>query len=114
MIKVYHNPRCSKSRSALKWLEDKGIEHTIIRYLDESLLPDELENLLDLLDITAEDLIRKNENVWKERYAHLDLSEDELIMVMIEEPRLMERPIVVHGEKAIIARPAEKLEELFK
>lgn len=113
MIDIYHNPRCAKSREALKWLEEKGMEVNIIRYLDDGLTPDLLEVLLTKLDMSAEELIRKNERVWKEQYAHLDLNEDELIMVMVEEPRLMERPVVVKGENAIVARPAELLEDFL-
>ena len=113
MIDIYHNPRCAKSREALKWLEEKGMEVNIIRYLDDGLTPDLLEVLLTKLDMSAEELIRKNERVWKEQYAHLDLNEDELIMVMVEEARLMERPVVVKGENAIVARPAELLEDFL-
>lgn len=82
--------------------------------MDEGLRPDEMEELLEKLDMDAQDLIRKNEKVWKENYSKLDLSEEELIMVMVEEPRLMQRPIVVQGDLAILARPVEELERLAK
>lgn len=114
MIKVYHNPRCAKSREAIQWLQEKNYEFQEYRYMDEGLRPDEMEELLEKLDMDAQDLIRKNEKVWKENYSKLDLSEEELIMVMVEEPRLMQRPIVVQGDLAILARPVEELERLAK
>lgn len=113
MIKVYHNPRCAKSREALQWLDDHQLSYEVVKYMEAGLRPDELEELLDLLDKSAHELIRTKEAIWKEQYADLDLNEDELIMVMVEEPRLMERPIVVTGDQAILARPASALEALL-
>lgn len=113
MIKVYHNPRCSKSRAALQWLEEHQLPYEVVKYLDEGLRPDELEELLDLLDLSAAELIRTNEAIWKERFADLDLNEDELIMVMVEEPRLMQRPIVVTEDRALLARTTSALEVLL-
>lgn len=113
MIKVYHNPRCSKSRAALQWLEEHQLPYEVVKYLDEGLRPDELEELLDLLDLSAAELIRTNEAIWKERFADLDLNEDELIMVMVEEPRLMQRPIVVKEDRALLARTTSALEALL-
>lgn len=113
MIKVYHNPRCAKSREALQWLDDHQLSYEVVKYMEEGLRPDELEELLDLLDKSAHELIRTKEAIWKEQYADLDLNEDELIMVMVEEPRLMERPIVVTEDRAILARPTSALEALL-
>lgn len=113
MIKVYHNPRCSKSRAALQWLEEHLLPYEVVKYLDEGLRPDELEELLDLLDLSAAELIRTKEAIWKERFADLDLNEDELIMVMVEEPRLMQRPIVVTEDRALLARTTSVLEALL-
>lgn len=113
MIKVYHNPRCAKSREALQWLDDHQLSYEVVKYMEKGLRPDELEELLDLLDKSAHELIRTKEAIWKEQYADLDLNEDELIMVMVEEPRLMERPIVVTEDQAILARPASALEALL-
>lgn len=73
----------------------------------------EFEDVLDALDMDAIDLVRKNESVWKEEYRDLELGEDEIILAMIENPRLMERPIIVNGDKAVVARPAEKAEEVL-
>ena len=113
MIKVYHNPRCRKSREAIGLLEKKGVDFEIRHYMndEESMTAKELEEVLDALEMDALDLVRKNESLWKEEYKALELGEDEIILAMIEHPRLMERPIVVKGESAVVARPAEKLED---
>ena len=115
MITIYHNPRCQKSREALALLEQKGVEHSIRLYLndEESMSAAEFEDVLDALDMDAIDLVRKNESVWKEEYKTLELDEDEIILAMIEHPKLMERPIVVNGDRAVVARPAEKLLEVL-
>ncbi|MDA9237093.1 arsenate reductase (glutaredoxin) [Schleiferiaceae bacterium] len=115
MITIYHNPRCQKSREALALLEEKGVQYSIRLYLndEESMSAAEFEDVLDALDMDAIDLVRKNESVWKEEYRDLELGEDEIILAMIENPRLMERPIIVNGDKAVVARPAEKVEEVL-
>ena len=115
MITIYHNPRCQKSREALALLEEKGVQYSIRLYLndEESMSAAEFEDVLDALDMDAIDLVRKNESVWKEEYRDLELGEDEIILAMIENPRLMERPIIMNGEKAVVARPAEKLLEVL-
>ena len=111
MITIYHNPRCRKSREALAIIEERGIEHLVRLYLndEESMSAAEFQDVLDALDMDAIDLVRKNESVWKEEYKTLELDEDEVILAMIEHPKLMERPIVMNGDRAVLARPAEKL-----
>ena len=115
MITIYHNPRCQKSREALALLDERGVEHSIRLYLndEESMSAAEFQEVLDALDMDAIDLVRKNESVWKEEYKTLELDEEEIILAMIEHPRLMERPIVMNGDKAVVARPAEKVEEVL-
>ena len=115
MIKVYHNPRCRKSREALAYLEEKGVSFEVRYYMkdEESMTASELEEVLDALNMDALDLVRKNEALWKEEYRDLELGEDEVILAMIENPRLMERPIILNGDKAVVARPAEKAEEVL-
>ena len=115
MIRIYHNPRCQKSREALQMLEAKGLDFEVRLYMkdEESMSPSEMEEVLDALDMDAADLIRTKEAIWKEEFADLELDEDELILAMIEHPNLMERPIVVSGDRAVVARPAEKMNELF-
>ena len=109
MIDIYHNPRCRKSREALQLLEQKEIEHRVILYLEQPITAKELKVLLNKLNIKAEALIRKNEAVWKEQFKGKTLSEDDLITAMIDNPKLIERPVVVKGNQAVIARPAENL-----
>jgi arsenate reductase len=80
---------------------------------EQSMSAAEFEDVLDALNMDAIDLVRKNESVWKEEYKTLELDEDEIILAMIEHPKLMERPIVVNGDRAVVARPAEKLLEVL-
>ncbi|WKK73731.2 arsenate reductase (glutaredoxin) [Marivirga salinae] len=112
-MKFYHNPRCGKSREALKLLQEKGIESEIIEYLKNIPTHAELEDVLQKLDMKAEDLLRKNEKVFKELYKGKDLSDSEWIEAMIAEPKLIERPIFVNGDKAVVGRPPEKVLELI-
>lgn len=112
-MKFYHNPRCQKSREALALLSEKGIEPEIVLYMKEPLTPNDLENLLSKLDMEADDLIRKKEGVWKEEFSDKELSEEELILSMIEYPQLMERPILENGNKAKIGRPPAQILEIL-
>jgi arsenate reductase len=112
-VKIYHNPRCSKSREGLKTLELITSEFEIIRYLDDVPSVGEIEEILDMLDMDAIDLVRTKESIWKENFKDKELSEEEIILAMAEFPKLIERPIVINGEKAVIARPADKIKELF-
>ncbi|WP_273567069.1 arsenate reductase (glutaredoxin) [Maribacter halichondriae] len=105
MIRIYHNPRCRKSREGLAILEKSGKEFKVVEYLKDIPTKNELKDILTKLGITAEQLLRKNESVWKERYKGQNLSEDKIIEAMIENPKLIERPIVINGDKAMIGRP---------
>lgn len=113
MITVYHNSRCGKSRDALKYLEDRNIPFTVVEYLKNT--PDEklLQSLLKKLNIKPQDLIRTKEAVYSEKYKGKTLSDAEWLQAMVTHPILIERPVVVHGNKAVIARPTEKIAELF-
>ncbi|NKI25093.1 arsenate reductase (glutaredoxin) [Arenibacter sp. 6A1] len=113
MIKIYHNPRCSKSREGLKLLENSGKDFQVIKYLEDIPTKEELRMLLNYLSITAENLVRKNEAIWKENFKGKLLSEEEIIDAMIANPKLIERPIVVKGEKAVIGRPTEKINDIL-
>jgi len=107
MIQVYHNPRCTKSRECLAFLEDSGKEFEIIKYLEKVPTKKELLSIVRKLKIKPIELIRKNEPVWKENFNDKNLSDAGIIAAMLEYPILIERPIVVNGEKAAIARPIE-------
>lgn len=113
MIKIYHNNRCSKSRCALELLEESGKTFQIVNYLEESPTRDELKNLLKLLKLKPIELIRINEALWKENYKHLNLSDTRLITLMTKHPKLIERPIVINGSKAVIGRPTEKILDII-
>ena len=113
MVKIYHNNRCGKSREALKMLEDKSIEHEVVDYMNVPLTQDDLEDVLEKLDMDAEELVRTKEADWKENFKDKELDEAEVILAMIEYPKLMERPIIVNGENAVVARPAEKMNEIL-
>ncbi len=112
-IKIYHNSRCSKSRQGLCILEESKKEFEVINYLVNPPTEKELKNLLKMLDFTPLQLIRKGEKIWKEEYKGKELSDTEIIKAMIENPKLIERPIVVKGNKAVIGRPPENIEELI-
>ncbi len=113
MITVYHNGRCGKSRDALKYLEDRNIPFTVVEYLKETPNEKLLQSLLKKLNIKPHDLIRTKEAVYIESYKDKTLSDAEWIQAMVTHPILIERPVVVFGNKAVIARPAEKIAELF-
>lgn len=106
---VYHNPRCTKSRNACKLLSEKGIEFETVEYLKNPLTRKDLTGILKKLGIPASALIRKTEAVYKEHFKGKELSEEEWIAAMIEYPKLMERPIVVRGNKAVVGRPTENV-----
>jgi arsenate reductase (glutaredoxin) len=113
-VSIYHNPRCSKSREALALLESRGIAPRVIAYVEAGLQEPELRALLAKLGIPARELLRTSEAAYRERgLADPALSEAELIRAMCEEPRLMQRPIVVRGKRAVVARPAERALELL-
>lgn len=115
MIKIYHNPRCQKSREGVAFLEAKGVEFETRLYMkdEESMSAAELQEVLDALDMEAMELVRTKEAIWKEEFEDLELDEDEIILAMIEHPNLMERPIIVNGDKAVVARPAELAEGIL-
>jgi arsenate reductase len=113
MITIYHNPRCSKSREGLQFLENSGAEFTKVVYMDNPLSAAEIKDLLKKLNIPAIELVRKNEAIWKENFKGKELSEKEIIQAMTDYPNLIERPIVVNGKKAIIGRPTEKIHEIL-
>ena len=108
MITIYHNPRCSKSRQTLALLEEQGIAPEIVLYLQTPPDKATVLALLDKLDISARELLRKGEAAYKENNLKSDkLSDDELVEYMVKYPALIERPIVVNGSKAALGRPPE-------
>ncbi|GGK50990.1 arsenate reductase (glutaredoxin) [Lutibacter litoralis] len=112
-MKIYHNPRCSKSRQGLTILEDSKLDFKTIKYLDTPISEEELSNIIKLLDISPIDLVRKNEAIWKENYKGKELSESQVITAMVENPKLIERPIVINNGKAVIGRPPELIKSIL-
>ena len=109
MIKIYHNPRCRKSREGLALLESKNVEFEVVKYLENPIDFDELKGIIDLLGISPIKLIRKTEKIWKENFKVKDLSDSEITKAMVDYPKLIERPIVVSKNKAVIGRPSENI-----
>lgn len=106
MVKIYHNPRCSKSRETLALLEDKGLTPDVIKYLDTPPDAAELKKILKALGIGPRDLLRTGEAEYKTlNLANPDLSDTDLIDAMAAHPKLIQRPIVIHGKKAALGRP---------
>ncbi len=114
MITIYHNPRCSKSRQTLQLLTDRGIEPTIVLYLDTPPDKATLTTLLRKLGITARQLLRKGEDAYKAHNLNdATLSDKQLIDCMVKHPKLIERPIVVNGDKAALGRPPEAVLDIL-
>ena len=113
-ITIYHNPRCSKSRQTLALIEEKGLSPEIVLYLENVPSADDIYSLLKKLGISARDLLRKGEDAYKENnLKDKDLSDEFLVEKMTEFPKLIERPIVVKGDKAVLGRPPENVLDLI-
>ncbi|MAZ71511.1 MAG: arsenate reductase (glutaredoxin) [Flavobacteriaceae bacterium] len=113
MITIYHNPRCSKSRQGLEIVKESGKDFKIIKYLDAPISEEKLVEIINLLNIAPIDLVRKNEAIWKENYKGKSLTDVQVIKAMTQNPKLMERPIVVNGQKATIGRPPESILDIL-
>ena len=111
-IEIWHNNRCSKSRNAFNYLQDKNIEFEVKEYLKTPPTVDELNEVLSKLGMKPSELIRTKEIIYKDLNLK-DASEDELVKAMVENPKLIERPIIVNKEKAIVARPLENIEKVL-
>lgn len=113
MIKIYHNPRCRKSREGLEILEQSGKDFEIVKYLEDIPTKSELHSVIEILGISPEQLVRKNEAVWKENFKGKEMSDDEIIEAMVKHPKLIERPIVINDGKAVIGRPPETIKTII-
>lgn len=113
MLTIYHNGECSKSMGALELLQEHGVLFDVRFYLSDPLTAEELKTLLAKLKMPAKDLVRKSEPDYIANYEGKDLNEDEWIAAMVKYPVLIERPIVVNEDKALIARPPEKVLEVL-
>ncbi len=113
-MRFYHNPRCRKSREALALLRDRGIEPELVLYLKEPPSREQLQALLQKLAMPAEELVRRGEAIFKEKYKGKTLDEAAWLDALAEYPKLMERPILEIGDKAVVGRPPERVLELIR
>jgi arsenate reductase len=114
MITIYHNPRCSKSRAGLQYLEKNGIQPKIKNYLKDGISTDELKDLLMKLNARPHDMIRTQEAEYKAKFKGKNFTDDEWIKIIVEHPKLLKRPIVIKGYKAIWGIPPENIDVLLK
>ncbi|MBN2637641.1 MAG: arsenate reductase (glutaredoxin) [Bacteroidales bacterium] len=113
MYTIYHNPRCKKSRAGLQYLQDKTNDFKVVEYLKDLLTFDELKDLLVRLNKKPHDMIRSQENIYKQKFKGKNFNDDEWIQIMVENPKLIKRPIVLKGSKAVWGDPAEEIGQLF-
>lgn len=114
MLTIYHNPRCKKSRGGLQYLRDHNIDAKVVEYLKEPLNETQLKTLLMKLNKKPQDIVRTQEDIYKKELKGKNFTDDEWIKILLENPKLIQRPIVEDKHKAVIAQPPEKIEELFK
>ena len=114
MITIYHNPRCSKSRNALEAINKSEKEFDVIEYLVDLFTEESLRTLIEKLNIKAEDLVRKNESVFVENYKGKSYTDSEWIKILVENPKLIQRPIVVTNTRAGVARDEQTIEIILK
>jgi arsenate reductase len=112
-VTIYHNPRCGKSRAALALLQEHGVDAVVVEYLKTPPTTEELRAILKKLDMKPEELVRKSEDVFKEKYAGKSMSDNQWLDALAKHPILIERPIVVKGDRAVVGRPPEKVTELL-
>jgi arsenate reductase (glutaredoxin) len=113
MIKIYHNTRCKKSRAGLQYLQERTIDIEIVEYLKNPLSEDELKKLLIMLNLKPIELVRTQEALYKSNYKGKNFTENEWVKIMIESPKLIKRPIVVQGNKAVLGDPDSNLSVFF-
>jgi arsenate reductase len=113
MITIYHNPRCTKSRETLNLLNEGKEEVKVVEYLKTPPTAEELKKIISKLGISAELLVRKGEELYKEKYKDKNISEAQWIKILTENPSLLERPIVIKGNKAVIGRPPSNISKLL-
>lgn len=113
MIQIYHNNRCGKSRDCLAFLEQSGKEFEVIKYLETIPTFDELKTIIEKLNIKPLELVRQKEKIWIENFKDVPMTDEEIILAMITNPILIERPILINGDKATIARPLEKINTIL-
>jgi arsenate reductase len=112
MITIYHNPKCRKSRAGLQYLQDKGMECTIVEYLKNPLSSDEFKDLLMKLNLRPADIVRTQEDDFKENLKGKTFTDEEWITIMLDNPKLIQRPIIVRGYKAVVGQDFAEIDRL--
>lgn len=113
MITIYHNPKCRKSRAGLQYLQDKGLEYTVVEYLRNPLTRMQFKELLMKLNMRPVEIIRTQEDEYKEKLKGKSFNDEEWITILLENPKLIQRPIVVKNHKAVLGQPVEEIDRLF-
>lgn len=113
-MKIYHNPKCSKSRQAKKVLDDKKVDYTTHLYLNDPLTEQNLQDLVGKLGLSIKDIIRTKESIWKENFKDGAYSDEELVQIVANNPRLLERPIIEYNDFAVVARSDDKIVEILE
>lgn len=113
MITIYHNPRCGKSRECLAFIENTNLEFEVVKYLDTPFTFETLSEIVHQLKVKPIELVRIKEAIWVKNYKNKNLSDNEIIEAMLQNPKLIERPIVVHDNKAVVARPLDKVKSIL-
>lgn len=114
MYTILHNSRCGKSRDAIKIMEEAGVDFEVREYLKEVLTFDELKNIITQLKVSPMEIIRTNEAIWKEQFKENNYTDEELIKILVDNPKLIQRPIVLKGGEGVIGRPAENVINFIK
>jgi len=112
-MKIYHNPRCKKSRAGLAFLEEKSTDFEIVNYLKEGIREDEIKEIIKKTGLPAGELIRKQEDIYKKELRDKKLTETEWINAIVANPKLLKRPIIIHENKAVWADPPENLNTIL-
>lgn len=112
-MKIYHNPRCSKSREGLKYLEERGFEIEVIDYMKNGITPREIKEFLTKSGLKVTDIIRTTEELYKEQFKGKEFTTEEWIDILVKNPKLIQRPLVIKGTHAVLARPAEEIQKLI-
>lgn len=113
MFKILHNPHCSKSNCALDFLKEKNLDFELQDYKKHPLSKEELRTLCDQLKLPPEAIVRKNEKLYREKFAQMQYTDEEWLDILAKYPELLQRPIVILGDKAVVARPAEEIDTLL-
>ena len=113
MITIYHNPKCRKSRAGIDFLKEKGLDFTVVEYIKNPISREVLKDILMKMNVRPRELVRTQEDVYKSDFAGKEFNDEEWIDILLEYPRLIKRPIVVKGYRAVIAEPPEEIDRLF-